>query len=102
MLLQSHSGVIAILPALPSAWQDGSFHGLRARGDVEVDAVWKGGRAVSSTLHPGVAGEFKLRAPHGQRIASIQSGKQTIKGTESDGVWQVRLEPNKQYVITFE
>jgi alpha-L-fucosidase 2 len=102
MLLQSHSGVIAFLPALPSAWPDGHFHGLRARGDVEVNASWKGGRAVTGTLRPGIAGEFKLRPPDGQRIAKIESGGRTIKTTESDGVWQVRLKPHQEYVITFE
>ncbi len=102
MLLQSHSGEIALLPALPSAWPEGRFHGLRARGDVEVDASWKDGRAVSGALRPGVAGEFKLRPPHGQRIARIQSAGHTIPATESGGVWLVRLKPRQEYAITFE
>ena len=102
MLLQSHSGEIAFLPALPSAWQEGRFHGLRARGDVEVDASWKGARAISGALRPGVAGEFKLRPPRGQRIASIQSAGRTVKANESNDVWSVRLEPRKEYKIIFE
>ena len=102
MLLQSHSGEIAFLPALPSAWPEGHFHGLRARGNVEVDASWKGGRAVSGALRAGVAGEFKLRPPHGQRIARIQSGGQTVRATESADVWLVRLEPRKEYTVSFE
>jgi alpha-L-fucosidase 2 len=102
MLLQSQSGEIAFLPALPSAWPEGHFHGLRARGNVEVDASWKGGRAVSGALRAGVAGEFKLRPPHGQRIARIQSGGQTVRATESADVWLVRLEPRKEYTISFE
>ena len=102
MLLQSHSGVIAILPALPSAWPDGHFHGLRARGNVEVDSSWKGGKAVTGSLRPGVAGEFAIRPPHGQRIARIQSGGQTVRSAESDGVWKVRLEPRREYTLVFQ
>jgi alpha-L-fucosidase 2 len=102
MLLQGHSGEITFLPALPSTWPEGRFHGLRARGNVELDASWKSGRAVSSALRPGVAGEFKLRPPHGQRIARIQSAGHTIPATESGGVWLVRLEAHREYAIVFE
>jgi len=102
MLLQSHSGEIKFLPALPSAWPEGRFHGLRARGDVEVDASWKDGRAISGALRPGVAGEFKIRPPQSQRIARIQSADRTVPATESGGVWQVRLKPRQEYRIVFE
>jgi alpha-L-fucosidase 2 len=102
MLLQSHSGEIAILPALPTAWPEGSFRGLRARGNVEVDASWKNGKAICAALRPAVAGEFKLRPPQGQRIASIQSAGQNIKTSESNGDWSVRLEARKEYKIAFE
>ncbi len=102
MLLQSHSGGIELLPALPSAWSEGHFRGLKARGDVEVDASWQANRALSAAMRPAVAGEFKLRPPQGQRIAKIQTGGHTITATEVNGDWQVRLEPHKEYTITFE
>jgi alpha-L-fucosidase 2 len=61
MLLQSANGTIELLPALPAGWKDGSVSGLRARGGLTVDLVWRDGRLKTAKLHAGKAGTFQLR-----------------------------------------
>ena len=46
MLLQSHAGYIEPLAAIPSAWANGSFTGLVARGNFIVAAEWENGLAT--------------------------------------------------------
>ncbi|GII81730.1 alpha/beta hydrolase [Sphaerisporangium rufum] len=65
MLLQSHTGVLRLLPALPPGWPAGSVTGLRARGPVRVDLDWFGGRLTRAAFTAGRDRSVRLAYPAG-------------------------------------
>jgi alpha-L-fucosidase 2 len=44
MLVQSQSGMVDVLPAVPSVWTSGTLKGVRVRGGMEIDLDWRDGR----------------------------------------------------------
>lgn len=65
MLLQSHvydngAYVLQMLPALPEAWADGEFSGLKARGGFEISARWESGRMVEMRVKSLLGNDFRV------------------------------------------
>ncbi len=72
MLLQSHDGQIALLPAVPDAWRQGKVTGLRARGGAEVSIEWSGTEASRATVQTMQDGVYRFVAPKGQRLSRLE------------------------------
>lgn len=69
MLVQSWGGEIHVLAALPKAWPEGSLHGVRARGGVELDVDWSQGRLRRLQLQ-GKAGQV-VKVRYQQRLTEM-------------------------------
>lgn len=81
MLLQSHEGEIHLLPALPKAWSKGSYKGLKARGNVEVDVSWNNGKILNATFRPARSGIYVIHF--------------------ADDTFDLAMEENQEYLIIF-
>ncbi len=61
MLLQSHNNEIHLLPALPTAWKDGTVKGLVARGNFVVNINWQAGKINTATIQSRKGGTCTIR-----------------------------------------
>lgn len=78
MLFQSHSGVLNILPALPSDWYDGgTVTGLKGMGNFTVGFEWTDGAPTLITITNNKAQACKVKCS----LADISAAKVTVNGT---------------------
>jgi len=63
MLLQSHTGIIRIFPAIPKSWKDVSFNKLRTEGAFLVTARMKNGETERVIIFSEKGGDLKLLNP---------------------------------------
>ncbi|WP_197056154.1 glycoside hydrolase family 95 protein [Flavobacterium gilvum] len=76
MLLQSHNGIIRLLPALPEAWKDGEVKGLCARGGFEVSMVWKNKHLIKATIYSKKGGVAQLLYDSKMQKINLKPNKQ--------------------------
>ena len=100
MLLQSHTGYIAPLPALPDAWKDGQVSGLVARGNFEVSMKWKDKNLQSLSFLANVGGDLVVDYPNIEASQVKVNGKSVKATVLKDG--RIQLATQKGDIITFE
>ena len=100
MLLQSHTGYIAPLPALPDAWKDGQVSGLVARGNFEVSMKWKEKNLETLSFLSNVGGDLVVDYPNIEASIVKVNGKEVQATRVKDN--RIQLATQKGDVITFE
>ena len=60
LFMQSHTGTINLLPALPSDWADSQIEGLLARGNFEVSVYARGGNLDHALIKSVKGGPCKI------------------------------------------
>ena len=92
MLLQSHTDVVKIFPAIPAKWQNAQFKKLRTQGAFLVSAKMESGKVKEVKILSEKGGSFEMDDPFmGQEFKSdmeylLDDGKITIKMKPGDNI----------------
>ena len=95
-LIQSHSGEICVLPALPSEWESGSLKGVRARGGFEVDFAWEKGKVTEMTVLSlcgntcNIVGSGLKVTCGGVSVSVKENGGVVTFDTEKDKIYEIK------------
>ena len=99
MLLQSHTGTLRLLPALPPAWAEGRATGLRAAGDFTVDLSWAEGQLQRAQITSGSGRRLRVRGA--ERLAVRRNGTRVSVDRQATGL-ALDTEAGATYTLTPE
>jgi len=90
MLIQSHTGVVHIFPAIPGEWKDVSFDKLRTEGAFLVSSEMKAGQVVNVTVLSEKGGEFRMFNPF-----KTNDFKCSVPFKTDDGIISISTKPGQ-------
>ncbi len=94
-LLQSHTGRVHLLPALPPEWTDGCVTGLMARGVIRVDIRWQDGRLAEAALCPAFDGPVEVLSD----AAEVFLDGAPVAAERTDGALRFNAGAGKTYLL---
>lgn len=114
MLLQSHTGSIELLPALPDAWPSGNISGIKARGNFEVAINWHNNKLTRAVILSNNGGNCRVSSPvpikvlktafkpaKGNNVNPLNQAEPKPAYKKKEGVKLTSLSVKKEYTIDF-
>jgi alpha-L-fucosidase 2 len=98
MLVQSHEGIIDVLPALPDEWKDGQLDGVCVRGGFELNLKWKD-HVFTEIEILSKAGRI-CQINTGANVVVTENGKSVALKTNKDGSVEFKTSEGKRYILT--
>ena len=95
--MQSHEGVIDLLPALPSNWSTGKFDGVCARGAFELDMEWKDGQITRVEVLSKKGQACRINPKTKVKVTS--NGKRVRTKLMKDGTLVFETKPGTTYML---
>ena len=69
---------IELLPALPENWKDGEVKGIRARGNMSVDMIWRSGKVTDLTITAAQSCKISLKVNGTIKSVKLHKGENKI------------------------
>jgi hypothetical protein len=102
MLVSSDPGKISLLPALPSAWPEGSIEGVLCRGQVEVKSLQWTGKRITVRLVSAIDQQVMLGVPGGIRNIAIQDGQGEIQKGRDETSRSITLNEGEELTLRID
>jgi alpha-L-fucosidase 2 len=92
MLVQSHTGTINVLPALPFNWNTGNVKGIPARGVFTINMDWLEGKISNLSVASEAGNICRVKIPE-IRVSQISSNGKEIPFTPYDNYIEFKTRP---------
>jgi alpha-L-fucosidase 2 len=98
MIVQSHEGVIDLLPAVPAEWGTGQFDGVRVRGGFELNMAWNDKKITSVEIISRAGKPCRINAGNGYKVT--QDSKEVAVKRNEDGSMDFNTIKGRIYLLT--
>jgi alpha-L-fucosidase 2 len=98
MLVQSHEGVIDLLPALPDEWSSGEINGAKLRGAFTLNLSWKDKKLTKAVLISQKGAVCRIQEKSAP-LTIMNNGKKITPKNLGNGVLEFPTKKGEQYEV---